>query len=252
MIVEYHRPKSLEEAVALLSRKQPFTVPLGGGTHLNRYQAKDLSVVDLQELALGKIETDGAFLFIGATVTLQDLLISDVIPQNIHEALKDSLLHEGGLNFRQLATIAGTMVSCDGRSPFATALLALDARLSWAGGPDRQPFGDFLPLREAFQQGKLITQIRFSASPVLKFMTVARTPYDRPIVCAAVATWPNGRTRVALGGHGVTPILAMDGPEAGGALVAAREAYRFAGDEWASAEYRMEIAGKLVQRMVSR
>ena len=42
----------------------------------------------------------------------------------------------------------------------------------------------------------------------------------------------------------------MDGPEPVGAAVAAREAYRFAEDDWASAAYRMDTAGKLVQRMI--
>ena len=33
MIVEYHRPNNLDEALLLLSRDYPHTVPLGGGKH---------------------------------------------------------------------------------------------------------------------------------------------------------------------------------------------------------------------------
>jgi hypothetical protein len=55
---------------------------------------------------------------------------------------------------------------------------------------------------------------------------------------------------VALGGYGAAPLLAFDGSEADGAEVAAQSAYSQAGDEWASAEYRMEIAGILARRCI--
>lgn len=35
MILEYHRPKTIDEALALLERDNPRTVPLGGGTTLS-------------------------------------------------------------------------------------------------------------------------------------------------------------------------------------------------------------------------
>jgi len=74
---------------------------------------------------------------------------------------------------------------------------------------------------------------------------------DQPIVCTALARWPSGRTRLALGGTGATPILAMDGPESEGVQTAAQSAYAQAGDEWASAEYRRDIAGVLAQRCLA-
>jgi hypothetical protein len=82
----------------------------------------------------------------------------------------------------------------------------------------------------------------------LAFETVARTPADRPIVCAALAQWPSGRTRLALGGYGQAPLLAMDGNEPGGVETAVRNAFAEAGDEWASAEYRSEMAAVLAKR----
>jgi CO/xanthine dehydrogenase FAD-binding subunit len=251
MIVEYHRPEQLSEALALLARPTPRTLPLGGGTQLSRVRKPDFAVVDLQRLGLNKIEKEGQLLHIGATATLQQIFESDLFPSIILGALQESLLHEVALNLRQVATVAGLLASCDGRSPFVTVLLALDPRLVWSPGEDIQPLGDYLPLREEFGGGRLITNLRIPLNATLRFETVARSPMDRPVVCAAVATWPSGRTRVTLGGFGKAPILAMDGPEPVGAAVAAREAYRFAGDQWASAAYRMEIAGKLVQRLVS-
>lgn len=258
MILEYYRPQSLNEALDLLARDNPPTLPLGGGTVLSRRRKPDFAVVDLQQLGLNKIEMDGQLLHLGATATLQSLMTSEAFPESIREALRESLVHEAGINQREAASLAGTLVACDGRSPFVTALLALDPRLTWASGGANQPapdetnqaLGDYLPLREELGKGQLIVDVRLPLNVTLRFDMVARTPLDRPIVCAAVATWPSGRTRVTLGGFGKAPILAMDGPEAVGAAAAAREAYRYAGDAWASAAYRMEVAGKLVQRLL--
>jgi CO/xanthine dehydrogenase FAD-binding subunit len=44
----------------------------------------------------------------------------------------------------------------------------------------------------------------------------------------------------------------MDGPEAGGIENAARNAYSQAGDQWASADYREEIAGILARRCLEK
>ena len=68
----------------------------------------------------------------------------------------------------------------------------------------------------------------------------------------AVAQWESGRTRIALGGFGSTPIIAMDGPEAQGVDLACLDACFDADDEWASAQYRREVAPKLALRCLDR
>jgi len=108
--------------------------------------------------------------------------------------------------------------------------------------------GDLLPLRTEILRSKLITRIEILLNAKLTFETVARTPADKPIVCAALAQWPSGRTRLALGGWGKSPLLAMDGNEPGGVEEAARNAFAEAADEWASAEYRSEVAAVLAKR----
>jgi putative selenate reductase FAD-binding subunit len=251
MIVEYHRPNTLAEALELLARENPRTVPMGGGSVLSQLRKPDIAVVDLQRLGLNRIEKEGQLLHLGAAATLQQVLESQFIPPAIHDALRVSLVREAALNTRQVATVAGSVVSCDGRSPLVTALLALDGRLVWVPGDEVQSLGDYLPLRAEFDGRRLIVSMRFPLNATLRFESVARSPMDRPVVCAAIATWPSGRTRVTLGGFGKAPVLAMDGPEQVGAAMAVREAYRFAGDEWASAAYRMDTAGKLVQRMMA-
>ena len=253
MIIEYHRPENLTEALSLLARETPLTLPLGGGTTLSHERQRDIAVVDLQRLGLNTIEVEGQFLRLGATVTLQQLYDCEELPETVQAGIRDSLVHEVSANIRRAATVAGSVVACDGRSPFVTTLLALDARLVWApGGGEAQPIGDYLPFRERPGKGYLIQELRLPLNATLSFDMVARSPMDRPIVCVAMAMWPSGRTRIALGGFGKDPILAMDGPEPGGAIAASREAYRFAGDAWASAAYRMDVAGKLVKRMLTK
>jgi CO/xanthine dehydrogenase FAD-binding subunit len=246
MITVYHRPKTLDEALTLLA--QPNRTPLGGGTLLSKPETDSVEAVDLQSLNLNTIEKQGNSLKIGATVTLQELLISELCP----DALKPAIKLEAPLNLRNAATVAGTLVSCDGRSTFATLLLALDAKLEQTKLEDSKiesqisNIGDFLPLRDL--QGRLITSITIPLNAKFAFEYVSRTPADKPIVCTALAQWNSGRTRLALGGYGKSPMLAMDGTEAEGIETAARNAFHEATDEWASTEYRTDIAGTLAKR----
>ena len=250
MITNYHRPQTLDEALALLT--QPDTLPLGGGTLLSHPTTASVQVVDLQALGLNSLTKNGNNLELGATLTLQALLESEHCPT----ALKTALKLEVPLNIRNLATVAGTLVACDGRSTFASVLLAMDAKITIDRGQPTTDggqrsvvnMGDFLPLRTQHLQNSLITLITIPINTKLAFESVAKTPADKPIVCAAMAQWNSGRTRLVLGGYGKSPMLAMDGTEADGVDVAARNTYHEATDEWASAEYRVDVAATLAKR----
>jgi CO/xanthine dehydrogenase FAD-binding subunit len=246
MITTYHRPRTLDEALTLLT--QPNRIPLGGGTFLSHGQTDSIEVVDLQSLNLDFIKKSGNTLEIGAAVTLQQLLDSEHCPQ----ALKTAIKLEAPLNIRNAATVAGTLVASDGRSTLGTVLLATDARLELAKLTDGKvekrtiSVGEYLPLRDL--QGSLITSIVMPINNRLAFEYVSRTPADKPIVCAALSRWNSGRTRLAVGGYGKDPLLAMDGTEAEGIETAARNSFHEATDEWASAQYRMDVAAILARR----
>jgi CO/xanthine dehydrogenase FAD-binding subunit len=247
VISEYYRPKKISEALDLLADDQVNAIAMGGGTALDHYSSGSIAVVDLQDLGLDNLHARGSVLEIGATVALQNLLDHDPL----QDSLKIALRHETSYNLRQAGTVAGTLVASDGRSPFTTAMLALDPMLILQPGEERISLGDLLVLREGSLAGKLITQIELPLNVRLAVRSVARTPADLPIIYAAVGLWPSGRTRVALGGFGNAPILAMDGPEKEGIETAARSAYSLAGDQWASAEYRQEMAALLVNRCIA-
>jgi CO/xanthine dehydrogenase FAD-binding subunit len=247
--IEYHRPTQIDEALALLGRATPVTMPLAGGTWLNQPGMEPVAVVDLQALPLNQLHRQGQLLQMGATCTLQSLL--DAIP-DVPDDLRKAIRHEASYNLRQAATIAGTLVAAGGRSPFTTALLAMDASAHILPEDQDISLGDLLPLRSEHLSGRLISRVTIPLNARLAYEYVARTPADQPIVCVAAAMWPSGRVRLALGGYGSTPLLAFDGSEPAGVEIAAQSAYSQAGDDWATAPYRQEMAGVLARRCLEK
>lgn len=244
MIVDYYRPKDVPEALKLLEKKDLRAVLMGGGTAIDRFSGEPMAVVDLQDVGLGEIHKKGKILEIGATVTLQSLYEA---PQ-ISDELRKIILREATQNLRNAATVAGTLVASGGRSPFTSAMLALDAAVTSLPGDEVISLGNFLLMREQELGTRIVTKISIPLNVKLAYEYISRTPADLPIVNASLAVWPTGRTRVILGGVGNVPTLASDGPEQGGEETAAKNAFSQAGDEWATAEYRMEVAPILVRR----
>jgi CO/xanthine dehydrogenase FAD-binding subunit len=247
MIQEYNRPVDLAIAVGLLSRQQPHTIALGGGTVISRMANAPEAVVDLQSLPLNRLEVIGHTLAAGATVTLEQLLAAP----EIQPALQDAIRLEATLNTRNVATVAGTIVAGNGESPFLACLLAMDARLTWLPGDVQMSIGDYLPLREAGTGGKLITRIDIPTQAKLSFTSIGRSPMDKPLVCVSVANWPSGRTRIVLGGLCPAPVLALDGTDAGGAEEALINACSQLFTQWVSKNYLLQATKTLYHRLIS-
>lgn len=238
--LEYHRPRSLAEAVALLGRAQP----LAGGTSLTPSRRLVEAVIDLQELALDRLERRDEMVELGSGVRLQALADSGVLP----EILRESARREAGWNLRNAATLGGTVAAGDGRSPLLTTLLALRSAV-WM-----EPDGTWTDLdrvltgRPDTLRARLMTSLRFRLPAGEGFHQVARTPADVPIVCVAAIIGADGRPSVALGGFGPAPLrLTADGGVSD-FVRAASLAYRQAEDAWASAVYRSDVAAALVRR----
>lgn len=247
MIVEYFRPKNINETLNLIKSPEVKTLLIGGGTSIDRYTNEPVVVVDLQDVGLDTVNAKGNSLEIGATVSLQALYEHP----GIQAKLKGVIRNERASNLRQVATVAGTLIASDGRSPFATAMLSLDATMTLEPGDESIALGDLLLFRDEQLESRLVSRITIPLNVQLAYEYIARTPADVPLVCAAVARWPSGRTRVILGGTGDAPLLAMDGPVGGGEEISAYDAYSHAGDEWASSQYRQEMAQLLVKRCLA-
>ncbi len=251
MIVAYHRPETLEDALALLRRADPRTRPVAGGLFVvprAKAAAEPIALVDLQALGLDAMEVlHGRTLRAGATVSLQALLDAPALPEGLAEAIR----REMPLPQRGQATVAGSLMAADGASVWAAAVMALDGHAVWAPGAAeaRTPWGDVFAWRERYREpGWLITAVEWPLAPAVRVETVARSPADRPLVLVAVARWPRGRVRMVVGGWGAAPRLVLDGPTADGWEVALEEATAQAGDARASAAYRAATARVLAQR----
>lgn len=248
MITEYYRPSNLESALVLLARKAPITVPLAGGTLLNRKTDTGFAVVDIQDMPLKTINQDGNTLRLGAGVNLQELIDHPGIPQVIKEACKK----ETSYNLRQMSTLGGCIAGGDGKSTLLSVLLAWNAQLEIQPGNEKILLGEILPIRKQLLSGKLITAIIVNTIARVTFEMVSKSLADYPIAGVSIAQWPNGRTRVNVFGFGQHPIPAMDGTSAIGADMAAKNAFADSGDVHASAAYRESMASILVKRCLDK
>lgn len=243
MIIEYQRPKTIKDALELLSREQPHTIPLGGGSVVNTSKADDIAVVDLQALNLGGMSLKGTDYELGATATLSEI---DVFLKK--DAFTEAISIQAGKNLRNSGTIAGMICSSDGKSPLLTLLLAMDARLVWEPGSREISLGDWLPLRGENNEGKLITKV-IVPDVAVRFTSIGRSPKDQPVICCAIARWTSKRVRVAMGGFAKIPTLVLDGREDDDLEVAIKSALHEASDQWASAEYRIEAGTRIARRL---
>ena len=245
MILEYHRPKEVDEAIQLLSRDFPITIPLAGGNLISHKSGENFAVVDLQSLGLNKINVEGQVVDIGAMATLEDLYMHQAIP----EAVKKAVYIDATLNTRNTATLGGAIVAGTGELALLTMLLAMDAQLEWLPYDAQQSLGELCSLRKKIKPGKLLKNIQFSLQAQAGLATVGRSPLDPPFLIVVVCRWPSGRTRLALGGKVDNPVLAMDGTTQDGVIDAGINACSQLSNQWISETYLKSTTNKLIQRL---
>jgi hypothetical protein len=206
MILEYHRPQTIDEAVRLLSRSTPVTIPLAGGSTIQR-QGKDIAVVDLQNLDLNRIEITNNAASLGSMVTFQQLMEWEDAPGVLVEAA-----HRGAnYNVRNQATLGGAIASTTDHSPIVAALLAMDSRITWQPGDVTLFLGEWLPTRALEKVGDLITSVSIQTNLVTAMEIIAKTPGDVPQILACGCKWPSGRIRIVTMVKGHAPVLMSDG-----------------------------------------
>lgn len=243
MIIDYSRPKSIKEALELLARKEPRSIPLAGGSVVSKYKGDPVAVIDLQDLGLDKITKEDGATNVGSMVTLDSF---DRYFRN--SDIAEAISIQATKNKRSSNTLGGLVCMADGRSTLLTLLLAMDAELIWEPEGKTISLGNWLPLRQGWSDGKIITTIRIPETEI-KFGSISRSPKDLPIFCCALAKWNSGRIRVAVGGFGSLPTLVLDGNTSDDVQTAVKVALQEANDQWASADYRMEAGSKLANRL---
>ncbi|MCW5873338.1 MAG: hypothetical protein KIS88_01695 [Anaerolineales bacterium] len=179
---------------------------------------------------MSAVGVKGNMLQVSADARVQDLLAQPELPAALHAILQQ----EGALEQPVLAHLA----AAPGGSRLAAALLALDAELEYADGRT-QGYGSLLALR-ASSPADGPAALRFSLLATLQF-------YESENTWLALARWPSGRTRVAVGGWGAAPILAMDGRDPSGILEAAENALMLASDGAPEDVARMQAVRQLAE-----
>ena len=121
---KYVRPQSLEEAYQLNQAKRNRVV--GGMMWLRLGSGSINTAIDLCDLDLNTIEeTEGQF-SIGAMVTLRQLELHDGLNAYADGAVREAVKDIIGVQFRNMATIGGSIWGRFGFSDVMTVFMAMD------------------------------------------------------------------------------------------------------------------------------
>ena len=124
-IKRYVRAQSLDEAYTLCQKRA--NVVLGGMLWLKTQNRTVDTAIDLSDLGLDTIEETPDAYRIGAMVTLRTLEQHPGLNELTRGALADSVRSIVGVQFRNLATVGGSLYGRFGFSDVLTLFLALDA-----------------------------------------------------------------------------------------------------------------------------
>ncbi len=271
---EYLAPRSLKEALQILSDR-PEAIPLAGGTDLLvRVKEGSRSVETLLSLKrvpeLRQYAHNGT-LILGSTVTV-GRIAADPRIQQAYTALAVGAGLIGSVQIRNVATVGGNLCNASPSADTAPPLLVLGAQAVIAGAQGERtiPLEEFFeePGRTALQAGELLTAITLpqpaqrSGSFYLRHTPRARMDLAVVGVAAAVTVEADGSivdARLALGAAAPVPLRARQAEALLAGQVLTDELWREVGataareaepidDQRASAEYRRHLVDVLTRR----
>ncbi len=126
-ITNYVRAKSLEEAYTLCQKRN--NVILGGMLWLKMQNRSVNTAIDLCDLGLDTIEEREDCFAIGAMVSLRALEVHPGLAALTQGAMAEALKHIVGVQFRNVATLGGSLYGRFGFSDVLTIFQVLDARV---------------------------------------------------------------------------------------------------------------------------
>ena len=178
----YIRPASLEEAWQLYQKRA--NVLLGGMQWLKMSRRRAQTAIDLSGLGLDRIEADDKAFTIGCMVSLRQLELHAGLEEYTAGAMREALRHIVGVQFRNTATVGGSVAGRFGFSDVSTILLALDASVKlYKGGT--MPLEDYL--QSPRDRDILVCVIIPKRHMKVCYQSVRNSQTDFPVLtCAAV------------------------------------------------------------------
>ena len=258
-IREYVKVKDLEEAYQLNQKRSACV--LGGMVWLKMGNRNVGTAIDLSGLGLDTIEEDGEGFRIGAMVSLRDLETHKGLAEYTGGAMKESLRHIVGVQFRNCATAGGSIFGRFGFSDVLTMFLAMDSYVElYKGG--------ILPMEEFAKMKRdrdILIRILVKKRPAaMAYMSQRNSSTDFPVLACGVSLFEDGEARVTLGACPYKAVLVKDEEgilrgflkkdskeqeKAAEAFAAyAREHVRTGSNMRGSAQYRSHLVQVLVKR----
>ena len=249
---EYYRASSLEDAYQKL-QEGPKNVILAGGLWIKKMGQNYDTLIDISTLGLNKISETKDEVIVGSMTTQRDFENSNVVRKLFNDAIAFSTREVMGVNFRNLATIGGSIM---GRYPFSDVIcgfLPYDVTLEFYP-KNSMSLEEYLNYKGKLNAILVAIHIK-KANGKGFYKKVKTTALDFPIVNIAVAK-VNGEYRIAVGARPMVASLAhkaMEYLNTGNkdfnkaAELAVKE-LQFLDNKDASKEYRIDLAKVYVRR----
>lgn len=252
------RPGTMEEAYRLAQEKNAAIA--GGMMWLRLEKKKSIGcLIDLSDLGLDKIEKTGEGLRIGAYVTLRMLETDPGLNEYSHGALAASMKNIVGVQFRNLATVGGSVAGRFGFSDVICVLAALGAEAEYCRA-GRIPVEQLIKEGNAPEHDILTSVLLPKALPLAcAYQAHRNTAADFPALNCAVAVYPDGITCAVGARPGRAAVLHLPASELSVLHSdAARRAYAektaetlaLGSNSRASEDYRRALCAVLVRRVL--
>lgn len=249
---EYYRASSLEDAYQKL-QASPKNAIVAGGLWMKKMGQSYDSLIDLSKLGLDKISETKDEVVVGSMVSQRDFEDSKIVSFLFAGAPAFAVREVMGVNFRNLATIGGSIM---GRYPFSdviTGLLPYDVELEFYPA-QTMSLEEYLNYKGKLNAILVAIHIKKGEGKGL-FKKVKTTALDFPIVNIAVAkvnkeyrVVVGARPMVAARSYRAMEYLNNGGKDFAKAAELAVEELSFMDNKDASKEYRVDLAKVYVRR----
>ena len=203
-IREYVKVQSLEEAYELNQKRTNKVI--GGMLWMKMGSRNIQKAIDLSGLGLDKIEETEEEFRIGCMTTLRDLELHPGLEAYTGGAMKESLRHIVGVQFRNLATVGGSIFGRFGFSDVLTLFLGLDTDVElYKGG--------IVPLSEfawSKRDNDILVGLIVKKRPVqIVYQSLRLSRTDFPVLASAVVCL-DGKWSAVIGARPQRALLIED------------------------------------------